>query len=244
MAFIISASESGMGDRTGQCSPLPAPAIGTLKLVSGDGTSVGSVMRLQCPNTHTAGSGAQVSCVWSRNDTRWSGGTPQCKPLSRLEDDGFRLAVLVSFISATIILLMSIIFITSCLVKHVRREERRKMERARKNGASEMDLQREPLHNQKTTNNNNNNNYTQLTTTSRTTDKQIDTPCRCVDEGKPCPQIIHPSQISVILSPPADGLLNTHPGAGHTHFLQEPVWTGQHPSHTPAHHMRTDEDLV
>ncbi|KAG1949085.1 sushi domain-containing protein 3 isoform X2 [Pimephales promelas] len=248
MAFIISASESGMGDRTGQCSPLPAPLIGTLKLVSGDGTSVGSVMSLQCPNTHHAGSGAQVSCVWSRNDTHWSGETPQCKPLSRLEDDSFRLAVLVSFISATIILLMSIIFITSCLVKHVRREERRKMERARKNGASEVDLQREPIHNQKNTNNNNNNNnYTQLTTTDTTTDKQIYTPCRCVDEGKPYPQIIHLKmcQISVILSPPADRLLNTHTGAGHTHFcqplLQEPVWTRPH---TPAHHMWTDEDLV
>lgn len=248
MAFIISASESGMGDRTGQCSPLLSPVIGTLRLVSGDGTSVGSVMSLQCPNTHRAVSGAQLSCVWSRNDTRWSGGTPQCKPLSRLEDEGFRLALLMSFISATIILVMSIIFITSCLVKHVKREERRKMERARKNGTPEVDLQREALHNQKTTNNNNNNNngnYTQLTATSRTTDNQIYTPCRCVHEGKPYPQIIHPSQISVILNPPTDRLMDTHTAAGNTHFcrplLQEPVWTGQH-THVP--HMRNNEDFV
>jgi len=51
--------------------------------------------------------------------------------------------------------------------------------RARKNGASEVDLQREPIHNQKNTNNNNNNNnYTQLTATDTTTDKQIYTPYR------------------------------------------------------------------
>ncbi|KAK7146619.1 hypothetical protein R3I93_014163 [Phoxinus phoxinus] len=224
-----------MGDRAGQCSPPPAPVIGTLKLVSGDGTSVGSVMSLQCPNTHRALSGAQLSCVWSWNDTRWSGGTPQCKPWSRLEDEGFRLALLVSIISAAIILLMSFTFITSCLVKHVKREERRKMDRARKSGASEVDLQREPLHNQKTTNNNNNNNYTQLTATSRTTDNQIYIPCRCVHEGK----ILHPSQISVILHPPAERLMNTHTGAGDTHSCR-PVWTG----HTPGHHMRTNEDFV
>ncbi|KAK9970084.1 hypothetical protein ABG768_026052 [Culter alburnus] len=271
MASVIRASESVMGDwssaqnRTGQCAPPLSPVIGTLKLVSGDGTSVGSVMSLQCPSRHRAVSGAQMACVWSSNDTRWSGGTPECRPLSRFEDEGFRLALLMSFISAAIILLMSIIFITSCLVKHVKREERRKMERARKNGASEfwqpvdvdveqVELQREALHNHKTTNNNNNNNYTQHTDTHRTTDNQIytggdpRTPCRCLHQGKPYPQIIHPSQFSLILNPPTDCLMNTHIGpveahcdgaAGDTHFcrplLQDPVWSKQHLFNPPVH---------
>ncbi|XP_059360398.1 sushi domain-containing protein 3 [Carassius carassius] len=175
MSFI-SASESEvmmMGDwssvhnQTGQCAPLLSPAVGTLKLVSGDGTSVGSVMSLQCPSRHRTVSGGQMSCVWSSNQTHWSGGTPECKPLSRFEDDGFRLAVLASFISLAIILVMCIIFITSCLVRHVKREERRKLERARKTGTSEfwpqigvegVEVQREVLHSQKTTNHHNNNN--------------------------------------------------------------------------------------
>lgn len=71
---------------------------------------------------------------------------------------------------------------------------------------------------------------------------------RCVHEGKPYPQIIHPSQISLILNPPTERLMNTHTGAGHTHFcgplLQEPVWTGQHLFNTPLHHMRTNDDLM
>ncbi len=43
----------------GQCAPLLSPVVGTLKLVSGDGTSVGSVMSLQCPSRHRAVSGTQ-----------------------------------------------------------------------------------------------------------------------------------------------------------------------------------------
>uniref|UniRef100_A0A8C2GH86 Sushi domain-containing protein 3-like n=1 Tax=Cyprinus carpio TaxID=7962 RepID=A0A8C2GH86_CYPCA len=192
MAFISASASVMTGDwssvhnHTGQCAPLGSPAVGTLKLVSGDGMSVGSVMSLQCPSRHRAVSGSQMSCVWSSNKTHWSGGTPECKPLSRFEDDGFRLALLVSFISLAIILIMSIIFITFCLVRHVKREERRKLERARKTGASEfwqqidvegVELQREVLHSQKTTNHNNNNSnsggerrHTDKTSTSTATE--------------------------------------------------------------------------
>ncbi|XP_073675685.1 sushi domain-containing protein 3 [Garra rufa] len=254
MAFI-SASESVMGDwnsvlnQTGQCVPLLSPVVGTLKLVSGDGTSVGTVMSLQCPSRHRAVSGSQMSCVSSSNKTHWSGGTPECKPLSRLEDGGFRLALLVSFISSAIILVMSIIFITSCLVRHVKQEERRKMERARKTGASEfwqqidvegVELQREVLHSQKTTNSNNNNN---TSGERQHTDKHIyshadlHTACRCFQQGKPCPQSVCSSQFSLILTPAADYLRNTHTGPcvipvpHDRHFcrtLQDPVWDGQH----------------
>uniref|UniRef100_A0A8C1UFM3 Sushi domain-containing protein n=1 Tax=Cyprinus carpio TaxID=7962 RepID=A0A8C1UFM3_CYPCA len=275
MAFI-SASESVMGDwssvhnQTGQCAPLLSPAVGTLKLVSGDGTSVGSVMSLQCPSRHRAVSGSQVTCVWSSNKTHWSGGTPECKPLSRFEDHGFRLALVVSFISSAIILLMSMFFITSCLVRHVKREERRKMERERKNGASEywqqmdvegVELQREGLHNQKTTNNNNNNNNTRGE--RQHTDQHIYSPgdlhthCRCLQEGRPCPLNIHPSQFSLIFNPPTDFLINPHIGPADTrcavplpryaaedrHFcrpLRDPLWTGQHllsPHQPPAQIM-------
>ncbi len=64
---------------TDRCAPPLSPVLGTLKLVSGDGTSVGSVMSLQCPSRHRAVSGGQMACVWSSNNTHWSGGTPECK---------------------------------------------------------------------------------------------------------------------------------------------------------------------
>lgn len=67
---------------------------------------------------------------------------------------------------------------------------------------------------------------------------------RCVHEGQLYPQIIHPSQFSLILSPPADCLMNTHFGpvetlGGDTHFcrplLQDPVWNRQHLFNPPVH---------
>ncbi|XP_043089199.1 sushi domain-containing protein 3 isoform X2 [Puntigrus tetrazona] len=243
MAFI-GASEAGMGDwsrvhnHTGQCSPLPSPAVGTLRLVSGDGTSVGSVMSLQCPFRHRAVSGSQMSCVWSSNKTHWSGGTPECKPLSRFEDGGFRLALLLSFISLGIILIMSLIFITYCLLRHVKREERRNQERARKSGASEfwqqidvegVEMEREVQHSQKTTNHNNNNNSGRGERTCLYSHGER--PCRCLHQGS-----IHPSQFSLT---PADYLTNTHtgpvggpgPAAGDRHVfrpLHDPLWTRAH----------------
>ncbi|KTG32532.1 hypothetical protein cypCar_00025237 [Cyprinus carpio] len=155
-----------------QCAPLGVSLRRTLKAgCPSDGMrGVGSVIELQCPSTPTAVK-RQSACPAS---------------LSRFEDDGFRLALLVSFISLAIILIMSIIFITFCLVRHVKREERRKLERARKTGASEfwqqidvegVELQREVLHSQKTTNHNNNNSnsggerrHTDKTSTSTATE--------------------------------------------------------------------------
>ncbi|XP_026126510.1 sushi domain-containing protein 3 [Carassius auratus] len=236
---------SSVHNRTGQCAPLLSPAVGTLKLVSGDGTSVGSVMSLQCPSRHRAVSGGQMSCVWSINQTHWSGGTPECKPLSRFEDDGFRLAVLASFISLAIILIMCIIFITSCLVRHVKREERRKMERARKAGAAEfwpqigvegVEVQREVLHSQKTTNHNNNNNNS-----GGERGHTDHTVCRCLDQEKPCPPSAHPSQVSVILSPPSDYLIHTLMGpveardAAGDRQVHDTLWNSPRPP--PVHMM-------
>ncbi|XP_051964885.1 sushi domain-containing protein 3-like [Xyrauchen texanus] len=186
----------GDHNRTGQCRsvPLLSPVIGSLKLVSGDGTRVGTVIKLQCPSRHRAVSGSHISCVWSSNDMQWTGGTPECIPLTRFEDEGFRLAFLISFISVVFILFMSIIFITSCLVSYVRRDERRKMERARKREEAKfwhqidiegLEQQREGLHNHKTRNNNNNNSNNSTEERDDTQEQQQTTKhlptvtCRC-----------------------------------------------------------------
>lgn len=63
----------------GQCSPLPPLSKGTLTLVAGNGTSVGTVMTLVCPRWHRPISGGLITCVQESNSTQWSGGTPQCK---------------------------------------------------------------------------------------------------------------------------------------------------------------------
>ncbi|KAM9429676.1 uncharacterized protein ACWYII_017696 isoform 2-T2 [Salvelinus alpinus] len=114
---------------TGQCTPMPQPALGTQKIIQGNGTNVGTVITLQCPSRHRLVGGNEVSCVWGSNSTQWSGGSPWCKPVSPSEDFGFRVAVVASIISCAIILLMSIAFITCCLLDCVTEEEKKKEER-------------------------------------------------------------------------------------------------------------------
>ncbi|XP_072538311.1 uncharacterized protein susd3 [Salminus brasiliensis] len=156
-------SRERVEETVGQCTPMQSPALGTLRLTVGNGTSVGTVMTLECPYKHRAVSGGRVSCVQDSNITQWSGGVPECKPLSRYEDHGFRVALLASIISSAIIIFMGIIFITSCLLKHVRKDESRRMERRRKKEDEaywqNMDQQdmREAFYSHKGRNNNNNN---------------------------------------------------------------------------------------
>lgn len=63
----------------GQCTPMHSPRLGTLNLVAGNGTSVGTVMTLLCPLMHHATSGGRITCVQEINRTQWSGGIPECK---------------------------------------------------------------------------------------------------------------------------------------------------------------------
>ncbi|KAJ8394786.1 hypothetical protein AAFF_G00041410 [Aldrovandia affinis] len=128
---ILSPENENRGrNQTGQCTPMPLPALGTLKLIQGNGTSVGTVISLQCPSKHRLVGEGMVSCVWnSSSATQWSGGTPWCKPLSPYEDVGFRVAVIASIVSCAVILLLSMAFLTCCLMKCIRKQDRRRRER-------------------------------------------------------------------------------------------------------------------
>ncbi|XP_026870793.2 uncharacterized protein LOC113580445 isoform X1 [Electrophorus electricus] len=161
------AVEGRSSNQKDQCTPMQSPPLGTLKLVAGNGTSIGTVMTLQCPYTHRAVSGGRVMCMQDSNRVQWTGGVPECKPLSRYEGQGFRLAVFASIVSLAIIIFMSVIFITSCLLNHVRREETKRRERERKREAAELwaqmdhqnfEEQRVAFHGPTGRNNNNNNN--------------------------------------------------------------------------------------
>lgn len=111
----------------GQCTPMPLPALGTQRIIQGNGTSVGTVISLHCPARHRLVGG--VVCIWESNSTQWSGDTPWCEPLPQTENFGFHLAVVASIVSSAIILLMSMAFITCCLHDCIKKEERKKEER-------------------------------------------------------------------------------------------------------------------
>lgn len=106
---------------------MPLPALGTQKIIQGNGTTVGTVISLQCPAKHKL-VGGELTCVMGPNSTHWVGET-YCKPLSSFEDFGFRVAVLASIVSAAIIFLMSVAFITCCLLDCIKEDKRKEEER-------------------------------------------------------------------------------------------------------------------
>lgn len=114
------------GQAHAQCTPMPLPALGTQRIIQGNGTNVGTVISLQCPAKHRL-VGGELMCVMNNNSTHWVGET-YCKPLSAFEDQGFRVAVLASIVSSAIILLMSMAFITCCLLDCIKEDKRKKEE--------------------------------------------------------------------------------------------------------------------
>lgn len=66
-----------LGQAQAQCTPQPLPALGTQRIIQGNGTNVGTVISLQCPAKHKL-IGSQLMCIMDTNSTHWVGG-PYCK---------------------------------------------------------------------------------------------------------------------------------------------------------------------
>ncbi|XP_061544611.1 uncharacterized protein LOC133409080 isoform X1 [Phycodurus eques] len=107
-----------------QCPPLPSPRLGNHIINAGNGRSVGTTISLQCPTKHRL-VGGELKCVMDANRPRWVG-EPSCKPLSLYKDSGFRVAVLASIVSIGIIFIMSMMFLTCCILDCVQKNTRKK----------------------------------------------------------------------------------------------------------------------
>ncbi|KAM6216136.1 sushi domain-containing protein 3 [Rhynchocyon petersi] len=113
----------------GTCSQMKPPPQGTFQVLRGNGTSVGTVLLFHCPSGHQISGSGLISCAWKGSIAEWSSGTPVCKSVLPYETFGFRVAVIASIISCAIILLMSMAFLTCCLMKCVKRAEQRHSDR-------------------------------------------------------------------------------------------------------------------
>ncbi|XP_077457419.1 sushi domain-containing protein 3 [Stigmatopora argus] len=110
-----------------QCPPLTAPPLGHHVINTGKGRSVGTTITLQCPTKHLL-VGDDLKCVMDTNTPRWVG-EPFCKPLSLYKDAGFQVAVLASIVSVGVICIMSLVFITRCILGSVQKSARKKQKR-------------------------------------------------------------------------------------------------------------------
>ncbi|XP_036134412.1 sushi domain-containing protein 3 isoform X2 [Molossus molossus] len=113
------------GNSTGTCAQVQPPQRGTLQVLRGDGTSVGTIIVLHCPSGHQMTGSGLLTCTWKGSIAEWSSGTPVCKSLTPHETFGFRVAVIASIVSSAVILLMSMAFLTCCLRKCLKTEQQR-----------------------------------------------------------------------------------------------------------------------
>lgn len=63
----------------GTCAQLHPPPRGTLQVVRGDGTSLGTVLMFHCPSGHQMVGSGLLTCAWNGSIANWSSGSPVCK---------------------------------------------------------------------------------------------------------------------------------------------------------------------
>ncbi|XP_021783403.1 sushi domain-containing protein 3 isoform X6 [Papio anubis] len=117
------------GNRTGTCAQLRLPPQATFQVLRGDGASVGTVLMFHCPSNHQMVGSGLLTCTWKGSIAEWSSGSPVCKLVPPHETFGFRVAVIASIVSCAIILLMSMAFLTCCLLKCMKKSEQRRSDR-------------------------------------------------------------------------------------------------------------------
>ncbi|XP_032162442.1 sushi domain-containing protein 3 isoform X2 [Mustela erminea] len=115
--------EPAPGNRTGVCTHVQPPPRGTLQVLRGNGTSVGTIIVFHCPSGHQMVGSGLLTCAWKGSVAEWSSVTPMCKSVPPYETFGFKVAVIASIVSCAIILLMSMAFLTCCLVRCMKRSE-------------------------------------------------------------------------------------------------------------------------
>ncbi|XP_052438870.1 sushi domain-containing protein 3-like isoform X2 [Carassius gibelio] len=114
------------------CISVLPPRRGSYYVELGTGVSVGSMLVFWCKEGYQLVGHEKITCILRAGVPRWSSNLPVCESIPRPNDQGLRIALLVSVVSGVVILVMTVCFIVCCCQERMsKKKEKHRMGRSR-----------------------------------------------------------------------------------------------------------------
>ncbi|KTG35281.1 hypothetical protein cypCar_00003346 [Cyprinus carpio] len=114
------------------CISVLPPRRGSYYVEHGTGVSVGSMLVFWCKEGYQLVGHEKITCILHAGVPRWSSYLPVCESIPRPNDQGLRIALLVSVVSGVVILVMTVCFIVCCCQERMsKKKEKHRTGRSR-----------------------------------------------------------------------------------------------------------------
>ncbi|XP_039547718.1 uncharacterized protein si:ch211-242e8.1 isoform X3 [Pimephales promelas] len=115
------------------CISVLPPRRGSYYVEHGTGVSVGSMLVFWCKEGYQLVGHEKITCVLHAGVPRWSSYLPVCESIPRPNNQGLRIALLVSVVSGVVIFVMTVCFIVCCCQERMsKKKENHRMGRSRR----------------------------------------------------------------------------------------------------------------
>ncbi|XP_026143161.1 uncharacterized protein LOC113118307 [Carassius auratus] len=127
------------------CISVLPPRRGSYYVELGTGVSVGSMLVFWCKEGYQLVGHEKITCILRAGVPRWSSNLPVCESIPRPNDQGLRIALLVSVVSGVVILVMTVCFIVCCCQERMsKKKEKHRMGRSRRRETRSSRSRRSP----------------------------------------------------------------------------------------------------
>ncbi|XP_067245491.1 uncharacterized protein si:ch211-242e8.1 [Chanodichthys erythropterus] len=127
------------------CISVLPPRRGSYYVEHGTGVSVGSMLVFWCKEGYQLVGHEKITCILHAGIPRWSSYLPVCESIPRPNDQGLRIALLVSVVSGVVILVMTVCFIVCCCQERMsKKKEKQRTGRSRRRETRSSRSRRSP----------------------------------------------------------------------------------------------------
>ncbi|XP_058607877.1 uncharacterized protein si:ch211-242e8.1 isoform X2 [Onychostoma macrolepis] len=127
------------------CISVLPPRRGSYYVEHGTGVSVGSMLVFWCKEGYQLVGHEKITCILHAGVPRWSSYLPVCESIPRPNDQGLRIALLVSVVSGVVILVMTVCFIVCCCQERMsKKKEKHRTGRSRRRETRSSRSRRSP----------------------------------------------------------------------------------------------------